>query len=490
MKLALVVSIGLIAAVLAWALYLPRFSPEEPAHSVDPGYHYARVDCWFRKPRGVEIDCGRLHTAEATGRFALPVVVIRAEAEGRRPDPLLYLQGGPGGSAWLDTEGIRYWHSWLDAAQLNRDLVLLDMRGAGRSEPALSCPEHDRFSRQVLARDLSMTEELNEGEPIFRECFTRLAEGPVGFDPSHFGTWVSARDVRELMALLDYQQWNLLGVSYGSRLAMAVALTSPDVRTLILDSVYPLDRGGLRDFPQVVADALNDFFAWCSQRDSCDGGDDLQELFYRALAQLREAPISMRVQRWNWEPSLNLMVNDQRLLSAIFSGIYDSYLWPEIPAAIRGVLAKDTQAITPLMETFINNALAEDFNSLVFAAVDCRDHPPESEQDYLASLADHPRLAPYLRDLWRYQSCHYLETEEKSFGPDGLPSVPALLLAGELDPITPANWARELHRQWPDSQLYISPDQGHGVIGSHTCVHENLREFLDHPQQPWRVCEE
>ncbi len=479
----LALPVVMAGALLLWQLRSP---PQGDPAADQQRYRYTEVDCWFRPPRDAEVRCGRLHTAPETGRFALPVVILRSDSDRRQPDPILYLPGGPGGSAWLDGNGIRHWWDWLYAADADRDLVMLDMRGVGFSDPALRCARLELFSRRILGRNASVLEELEEGDAIIRECFEQTPD----FDPAHFGTWISARDVVELMAALDYERWNLLGVSYGSRLALAVALESPgQVRSLVLDSVYPLDRGGLQTFPAEAAAAVERFLAWCASRSECDGGDDLPDLLPRALRQLQAAPVTLRVKRWNWEPSLTVVVNDHRFLGAVFSGIYDTYTWPTIARAMRGVLAGETEALNELMEPYVNNALSPDFNSLVFSAVDCRDHPPGSEEDFLAALTRTPWIEPYMRDLWRYQSCHALALDEEPRQIDELPAIPALLLAGELDPVTPAYWAEELHRHWPHSQLYISRDRGHGITNSDACAHDNLRHFLSDPEQPWLWCD-
>jgi len=64
--------------------------------------------------------------------------------------------------------------------------------------------------------------------------------------------------------------------------------------------------------------------------------------------------------------------------------------------------------------------------------------------------------------------------------------IPTLLLAGELDPITPAHWAQALAESSPHSQLVVLPARGHSIIGSDDCVHRHFNDFLDQPDQPWQ----
>src|SRR5688572_17524525 len=77
------------------------------------------VDCWFEPAWDREFRCAHFHpsrdAAEAAQR--LPVVIIKPHAEQRRPQPVLYLPGGPGSAAGLDEAGLRRWLNWIEVAR-------------------------------------------------------------------------------------------------------------------------------------------------------------------------------------------------------------------------------------------------------------------------------------------------------------------------------------------------------------------------------------
>src|SRR5690606_4873414 len=90
----------------------------------------------------------------------------------------------------------------------------------------------------------------------------------------------------------------------------------------------------------------------------------------------------------------------------------------------------------------------------------------------------------YLRDLWRYQPCHFLSTAGVApLELATLPHQPALLLAGGVDPITPTERAQELHNKWHNNQLIAREITGPAVINSEACIHRSLRRFLDEPDK-------
>ncbi len=489
-----VLALGLI--VVVWQSPEPSsesLSQSDQSFSSD-AYQLRFQSCWFKTPWQVEIDCGKLSTPESSGAHHLPVVIIRSGGSKSSVSPLLYLQGGPGGSAGLDQQGIKYWLDWIDYAQLERDLVLMDRRGSGFSEPRLRCPEYDRFSREILGQSVDLEQELIQGKAIVEQCYRELKAGPEKFSAAQFGTEQSAQDILGLMSTLEYSHWNLLGVSYGSRLAMAVA-ASPEaqekawVRSLVLDSVYPPERGGIHSWPQVMTEGLQRFFQWCRELDDCRGElKNLELEFRRALKTLEKTPVALTVSLYDGGPPVDVMLNDHRFISAVFSAVYQRHRWGAIAPAIKAAQSGERQGLEALMTPFINQALDPDFSSLAFFAVDCRDHPVGSQADYQQALRDYPDYAFYLELGWRYQACHFLTPDntaplnQKKPPPD----LPALLLAGGLDPITPPDWARDLHRDWPQSQLAIFPTVGHSVIGTDGCAHAHFREFLRFPEKPWQ----
>ncbi|MDQ2075506.1 alpha/beta hydrolase [Marinimicrobium sp. ABcell2] len=486
-----------LLALGTWWRYEPSPASQviEPSQDKLQAYQWSQTPCWFYVYWSPGIVCGVLKTPMEEGSFELPVVIVRAESNEPQPEPLLYLQGGPGASAGLDRAGIEYWLDWIIHAGLQRDLVLMDPRGVGRSKPVLKCEAHDDYSREILTRNVPLEKELEGGRVLLEQCFAELKQEPTNFSAEHYGTQSSARDIVGLMNALNYEQWNLLGVSYGSRLALAVA-QSPDVqennrlRSLILDSVYPPERGGLMAWPREATEGLERFFDWCEARTHCRGDfDDVEGNFQRALKHLKDNPVTVETELWREGSTLHVVMNDHRFIAAVFSAIYQHHLWPEIPNAIEAALKEEAEGMAMLVESFVNNALSPQLSLPVFFAVDCRDNPVGSAEEYSRALDEYPQYARYLQYFWEYRGClHFSPAPETNTVPtiESAPDVPTLLLAGALDPITPLQWAQELAEKWPETQLVVFPSTGHAVVGSDDCVHTHFKDFLDQPSERWR----
>lgn len=488
----------LLLALGSWWRYQPAAPQEQPAlstHAADTQtYRWSPTPCWFDVYWRPGFVCGTLHTPANQGDFELAVVIIRAQTPAEHAEPLLYLQGGPGLSAGLNDRGIEYWLDWLSHGGLDRDLVLMDPRGVGFSRPALTCDTHDRYSAQVLTEHIALRDELEGGRPLLAHCFSELMQAPTNFAAQHYGTERSAQDIVGLMSVLDYPRWHLLGVSYGTRLALAVAGQAQVrkqnlVRSLILDSVYPPERGGLMTWPRDLTQSLERFFAWCEQHPSCHGElTHVAEDFQQALMHLQKNPVAVTVPLWRSGLNKTVIINDHRFMAAVFSAMYQHHLWPEISRAIDAALNSESEGMTLLVEMFINNSLSPELSLLAFYAVDCRDHPPGSAGEYQRALQAYPQYAHYLQYSWEYRGCVHFPPAQPTDDTTTaeLPEeIPALLLAGELDPITPAHWAQALAEQWPASQLVVLPARGHSIIGSDDCVHRHFNDFLNQPEELW-----
>ena len=178
----------------------------------------------------------RNHDNRAAGHFNLAVVVAKSAEQPSLPDPVVYISGGPGGPLTIYAD-YQARHPYAPG----RDLILVDQRGTGRSEPQL-CPELTaKMLEANIAAVADMTEDhLARSRAMYLAC--RDAAIGRGIDLNNFGTMVTAEDFDWVRRALGITQWNVYGESYGTTVAMTLAARHPStVRTLVLDSVYPPD---------------------------------------------------------------------------------------------------------------------------------------------------------------------------------------------------------------------------------------------------------
>jgi pimeloyl-ACP methyl ester carboxylesterase len=497
----LLLLLGLLLAALALiGCDDPVLAQEDEGYDSPPyaelGWHAG--DCPFEVFADEPISCGYLTVPEnrddPTGSFVnLAVAVIHASGARPRPDPILYLEGGPGGSALADPD---YWLESL--LHTSRDIILLDQRGTGYSIPSLDCPEVDAYD---VGEDPSYASTLD----AYTACRDRLTLD--GVDLGQYNSAASAADVEDLRLALGIEQWNLYGVSYGTRLALTVMRDFPDgVRSVVLDSVYPPNAPGyIEDAANSIA-AIETLLAGCAGDEECDDAfPNLKRRFYRVVAELNESPVEID----------GYATTGDDLVNFLFNSLYDTALIPYLPLVLYAASEGNYDPWTVLdayangeeegtfsagagqprqdEEPPVNDADAQG----MFYSVECNeavifgdydraaqmveDYPESITTGLLASLAETFAIC----DLWGAGEADAIESQAV------FSEIPTLILAGEYDPVTPARWSQLAQETLPNSFYVEMPRGGHAVSFVDECGARIVRAFFNRPdRKPATSCME
>ncbi len=224
------------------------------------------------------LDVPRRHSEPEGPRLHLKVVRLRATAGDGRAAPVVYLAGGPGGSGIDTARGPRW--PVFDQVRREADVLLLDQRGAGLSEPPPECPHETRFDdAQPLQRDTALAAvQATAGKCV---AFWRRA----GVDLGAYTTAESAGDLDDLRRALNVPKISLWGMSYGTHLALATLRLHGEglQRVVLMGTEGPDDTLKL----PLSSDALLQELAPLARK---DGFDDLAGSAKRVLQALREQP--------------------------------------------------------------------------------------------------------------------------------------------------------------------------------------------------------
>ena len=299
---------------------------------------------------GRTITCGYLQvpqdrTAPNALLVKLPYAHIHAESVHPHPDPLIYIVGGPGGSALAEFNEI---YGWFRPLRRDRDLILYDQRGTLLAEPVLDCAHDDAPPTQAeidaaSARVSAELLPLDANDVALFRCAAQLQA--QGVDLAHYDTATHAHDLLDLVAALGYQHFNLYGTSYGTRIALEVMRRAPDgLRAVVLDSVYPPTVNAY-ETPHAVAtlEVLARAFAACVADDACDAAyPELAARFELARAQLDADPLALPL---SWQPHFD--GND--LLQLLLTRL-DSTLLPYLPRLIDEVARRESATLIALLQ--------------------------------------------------------------------------------------------------------------------------------------------
>ncbi len=410
--------------------------------------------------------CGVVEVPEDPARpdgraIGLNVRVLPATGQETRPDPLFILAGGPGQAA---TDVAPLVAPLLGDVRERRDLVFVDQRGTGASNP-LTC-EIDEEAALDSGR-VSLSREDVES------CLAELDA-----DPRFYATPVAMDDLDRVRDALGYEEINLWGGSYGTRAASVYMRRHPDrVRAAILDGMAPVHMSLPLHFAADGQRALDLALSACAEDPAC------AERFGSLGASIEDLLRSL-----DHDPPERVPVRHPRTGE-----------WEEVPlgrdavaAALRGVLYSPN--LTTLVPLIVEQALVGDFGPLavlsdpvggpqlelgMFLSVVCAEDVPFLDRAEAERAGGDTIFGHFIVDAFAESCVHW----PSGSIPDGYrepvrSDAPTLLLSGELDPVTPPHWADRAAETLPNSRHLVIPGTGHGTLRA-GCVPSLIAEFLE-----------
>ncbi len=475
--------LALLAVFFIYQVSLQPATVSEGEIKLENGARLVWQNCWFSAPAFVH--CARFHTAPEPGKqtssFSLPVVVLRYQGFDRKKDPVIYMAGGPGSGAGLEENQIGYWFNWFSKANLRRDMVLFDQRGTGLSEPRLTCPAYHQAIREGFIHNISTREKTRRTHVALKSCYEKMKQEGIPVD--ELSTLYSAADVRDLMDALGYPLWNLQGVSYSTRLATVIEqLNQGRVRSMVLDSVYPVQKHFFKEWPSLLDTSLKKIFSFCDSHAECKSRyGNIKTKFWQTMEDLKKEPLKIDVS----DPNLALsevIFNDETFIDFLFDNQYESGSLYDLPAVIDAFNQRDSDLLKDYVHNFLQSRLQDSVSEIVFRAVECIDNPSVDEDEMAKIYAKYPKLRPYLSV--EYDACTIWENRTQTRSIHELTKksdVPVLVLSGEDDPVTPISWVDDVLIQYPNSEFFSFPNISHSVMDRMPCSIELYSQFVNDP---------
>ncbi|MFZ6028479.1 MAG: alpha/beta fold hydrolase [Chloroflexota bacterium] len=249
------------------------------------------TECLFEAYRGqrAQPECGfvtvPLHYAGPNSGETLRLGFVRYKtfSEDPKPDPVLLLAPFP----LVSQAGFLPY--LFEQLYKERDLLVVDIRGIGVSEPALYCPEMDEAWWASMPAGALSSEQWGE---LHLACRQKLEAQHVDLDA--YSLTAMATDFKVLRTALAYPEWDIIALGEGAYLAYELLAIDPDgVRSLVLDNVVPVYTG--QPVSYAAADELlREIFALCTQDDSCrEAFPNVEKVFYEVVEQLNAQPITV-----------------------------------------------------------------------------------------------------------------------------------------------------------------------------------------------------
>jgi pimeloyl-ACP methyl ester carboxylesterase len=409
--------------------------------------------------------CGRLQVFEnrqaRSGRkISLNIVVLPAVGTGQR-DPLFFLAGGPGQGAAQLAPQLR---AVFRPVQKTRDIVLVDQRGTGRSNP-LECRSNQDSLTGLMEPEGAVAERLRKCLAGY-DADVRLYTTPIAMD-----------DLDEVRQWLGYDRINLYGGSYGTRAALVYLRQHGDhVRSMVLDGVAPTDMRLPLFVARDAQRALDSWLGQCQADERCRAKYPNLQGRVRALLQRLDSPVRLRMTHPRTGASEETQLDARIVASLLFGALYSPITASLLPTLIDRAERDDFQALLAL-------GMADDSSDnlsvgMQLSVLCSEDAPLVTRTDLAREHAGNVFGDRLFGD--QVTACEFWPRgaiDANYYKP--VPSdVPALVLSGELDPITPPVWGDEAARSLRNARHFTASSSGHGVIGT-PCGVRLIQEFLD-----------
>ncbi len=417
---------------------------------------------------GIKARCGNfqrpLDPADPNGaQLELRVAVVPALNLNPEPDPLVPLAGGPGGSS------IEFYAAYAHAfepVRRQRDILLIDQRGTGGSE-RLDCPFDD---------------DLVEGQYSTEEtiAFTQTCLDQLPHDPRFFTTSVAVADLEALREALGYPALNLLGTSYGSRVAQHFARRHPgSTRTVVIDGVVPPQLPLGPGIALEAQRAIDEIFARCAEDAACNERFPEIDLDFAGLRSTLEndpalvtlldpvtgRPTEIRFGRDELAGAVRLLAYQPQSIAILPLVIHEAANGNYVPLAAQFQLTMTSLADALALGMHNSVMCTEDLPFIDRDAVDF----DALEKTYIGAMQ--------LEALETICSIWPQGPLDEGFNEPLATDIPVLLLSGTSDPITPPGYAEMALVEMTNHLHIANKHQGHGQIAA-GCMPDVIGNFI------------
>ena len=388
----------------------------------------------------------------------LRVAVMPAEAAQADADLVVFLDGGPGGAATQDYPAIA-----AAFAPLRRQhaLLLIDQRGTGGSNPLNCDDEGDATPGQQQALER------------LRACIAKLAPHAA---PQFYATADAVEDLEDLRRALGSPQLDLVGVSYGTRVAQQYARRHADaVRALVLDSAVPNDLVLGSEQSRNLEDVLRALFARCRAVAACASryGDP-----YRTLQDL-QTRLRVHPEQLNLRDPYTFRVREQHVTADSVAQLVRVYAYSPYTAALLPYVLHEAGSgdFAPLMgqaQVAVGD-VADSLSGGMALSVICS----EDAGPLRVNAEDAATVLGNSIGEWLLAACPAWPhgTRAADFAEPLRAATPTLVLAGEHDPVTPPRYGRAIVSTLPRGRLLQVAGQGHGLLGV-GCMPRLVADFI------------
>ncbi|MBK9152829.1 MAG: alpha/beta hydrolase [Chloracidobacterium sp.] len=409
--------------------------------------------------------------AARTGRkIELNIVVFPATGSAKLPDPVFYFAGGPGSAA---AEEAPYIAEDLTPLRTERDLVFVDQRGTGRSNP-LNCTFFNPSEPQSY---------LGHWNPLddVRRCRTELEKNA---DLRLYTTSIAMDDLDEVRAALGYGKINLYGISYGTRAVQEyIRRHGRNVRSAVLHGVSLTGQHMPGNFGQANERALHGVLDECLNDAACRAAfPNIKADAAKVLETLRKGPVKVTIEVERGRRG-EVSLSRDLAAEAIRYMLYQSAGASRVPIVLNTAAKGDLAPLAEAALFYRKNIVATGSNGM-YLSVLCAEDLPFIDREASIRANEKTFLGNY-RLVQQAEGCDLWPrgTVPKGYAEPVKSNVPVLIFSGQWDPVTPPDAGDIAAKNFRNSVHIVVKSGGHGFFGldNISCLSSLLNEFIISP---------
>ena len=404
--------------------------------------------------------------AQAGRKIAINVVVVPAPTDSPSPDPVFYLHGGPGAGA---TSAATTMLRRLAEVHERRDLVFVDLRGTGKSNP-LNCEQPDL--------EAPLQEHFTE---LFPDDFVRDCLERQDADVALYTVIQAVDDLEEVREALGYDRINLYGGSGGTRTAQVFIARYPaSTRTAVMKGVVPMDMESPLPFAKALEVGIDALIEACRAESECnDAYPSLRADWTRSKRRFDDGPVEAEVDHPSTGKREKVTIDKGVYADGVRHILYSVGASRQLPGMIH-LAAKGNY------DLFAQRELVQSigFNRLIsmgsFMTSTCAEDLRFITEEEITRATANTFLGDYRvrRQLAACRIWGFGHGIDESFQDPVTSDVPALLISGAYDTATPPEGGERVVAHLPNGRHVIFPNQSHGYANP-TCESQLVADFIE-----------
>ena len=399
----------------------------------------------------------------------LNIVLLPAVSSEAKRDPLFFLAGGPGQGAARMAKPIG---ELFRRVKTDRDIVLVDQRGTGHSHPLNCVNDEEDDSMKALA------ETEDQSLARLKACMSNYDA-----DLTQYTTTIAMDDLDDVRQYLGYDKINVYGGSYGTRAALVYMRQHGDhLRTVVLDGVAPtfmrlplfFARDSQRAFDLLIKDCETD--AGCSK-----AYPNLGERARALMQRIEKDPPKVRVTHPRTGVAEDVTIQPRLIANVIIQTLYSPMASALVPAIIAAAEKNDFESMLALSGLGGGGGNDDEPGMAIGMqlSVICSEDGPKYTVDDIQREAASTLFGRYVMTM-QSRACTFWPRGkvDASFYEPVKSAVPALVLSGEIDPVTPPTWGEQTAATLTNAKHIVIPGTGH-TAGGTGCGQRIIKEFID-----------